>query len=418
MRISRRYFLKSSGIAMLGMAAMPAFLQRAVAAAATTGKRKMVVLFQRGAVDGLNVVVPFAEPEYYRLRPSIAIAQPSAAPSGAQNAAIDLDGFFGLHPSLEALAPLFHNGRLAVVQAVGSPDPTRSHFDAQDFMESGTPGVKATESGWLNRAMQSMPEPGATPFRAVAFGPYLPLTLQGAAPAVAIPDLKQFKLYGPPQIVEGSFQAMYAQAVDTELRGVGRETFEAVDMLKKIDPDSYQPENGAQYPTSRFGRSLQEIAELFKADVGLEVAFLDSGGWDHHVAEGGAEGRLANLLRDLGQGMAAFHQDMGDRMDDIVFVSMSEFGRTAHENGSGGTDHGHANCMLVMGGAVKGGKVYARWPGMSAEQLYQNRDLAVTTDYRGVLSEIISDHLGDRDLSKVFPGFSGDPKQRFGLIKA
>ena len=417
MKIPRRYFLKSSGIAMLGMAAMPAFLQRAVAAAATTGKKKMVVLFQRGAVDGLNVVVPFAEPEYYRLRPTIAIPQPNAASSAAQSAAIDLDGFFGLHPSLEPLAPIFKSGQLAIVQAVGSPDPTRSHFDAQDFMESGTPGAKSTEDGWLNRAMQTTPDSSATPFRAVAFGPYLPLTLQGAAPAVAIPDLKQFKMHGPPQIVESSFQAMYAQAVDTKLRGVGRETFEAADTLRKIDPDSYQPQNGAQYPASRFGRSLQEIAELFKADVGLEVAFLDSDGWDHHVAEGGSEGRLANLLRDLGQGMAAFHQDMGDRMDDVVFISMSEFGRTAHENGNGGTDHGHANCMFVMGGAVKGGKVYARWPGMSADQLYEQRDLAVTTDYRSVLSEIISNHLGDRDLAKVFPGFADDPAHHFGLIK-
>jgi uncharacterized protein (DUF1501 family) len=415
MNISRRYFLKSGGIAMVGMAAMPAFLQRAMAAAATPGKKKMVVLFQRGAVDGLNVVVPFAEPNYYRLRPTISIHQPAG---GAQDAAIDLDGFFGLHPSLQPLQPIFKNSQLAVVQAVGSPDPTRSHFDAQDFMESGTPGVKSTESGWLNRAMQSAPEPDASPFRAVAFGPYLPLTLQGAAPAVAIPDLKQFKMYGPPQTVEGSFEAMYAHTVDAELRGVGRETFEAVDMLKKVDPDAYQPENGAVYPTTRFGRSLQEIAELFKADVGLQVAFLDSGGWDHHVAEGGAQGRLANLLRDLGQGMAAFHQDMGDRMDDVVFVSMSEFGRTAHENGSGGTDHGHANCMFVMGGAVKGGKVYTRWPGMSDGQLYQNRDLAVTTDYRSVLSEIISDHLGDRQIGKVFPGFTDDPKQRLGIMKA
>ncbi len=417
MNISRRYFLKSGGIAMVGMAAMPAFLQRAVATAATPGKKKMVVLFQRGAVDGLNVVVPFAEPEYYRLRPTIAIPQPTAA-SGAPDAAIDLDGFFGLHPSLQPLQPLFHSGQLAVVQAVGSPDPTRSHFDAQDFMESGTPGVKSTEDGWLNRAMQSMPEPDATPFRSVAFGPYLPLTLQGSAPAVAIPDLKQFKMYGPPQTTESGFEAMYAQAVDAELRGVGHETFEAVDMLKKIDPDSYQPENGATYPASRFGRSLQEIAELFKADVGLEVAFLDSGGWDHHVAEGGAEGRLANLLRDLGQGMAAFHQDMGDKMDDIVFVSMSEFGRTAHENGSGGTDHGHANCMFVMGGAVKGGKVYARWPGMSEEQLYQNRDLAVTTDFRSVLGEIVTKHLGNDGLSSVFPGFENDPRKFLNILES
>ncbi len=414
MNISRRYFLKGGGIAMLGMASLPSFLQRAVAESVSPNKKKMVVLFQRGAMDGLNVVVPFAEPNYYRLRPTIAIPQPQ---SGSLDAALDLDGFFGLHPSLLPLQALFQNGQLAVVQAVGSPDPTRSHFDAQDFMESGTPGVKATEDGWLNRAMQSMPEESASPFRAVAFGPYLPRTLEGSAPAVAIPDLKQFKMYGPQQTVEGGFEAMYAQTVDQALHGVGQETFEAIDQLKKINPDAYQPENGAQYPTSRFGKSLMEIAELFKADVGLEVAFLDSGGWDHHVNEGGVQGQLSNLLRDLGQGIAAFHQDMGDRMGDVVFVSMSEFGRTAHENGNRGTDHGHANCMFVMGGDVKGGKVYTRWPGMSDGQLYQGRDLAVTTDYRSVLSEIMMKHLGDRDLKTVFPGFENDPRQFLGLIK-
>jgi uncharacterized protein (DUF1501 family) len=415
MNISRRYFLKGGGIAMLGMASLPAFLQRAVAESVSPNKKKMVVLFQRGAMDGLNVVVPFAEPNYYRLRPTIAIPQPQ---SGSLDAALDLDGFFGLHPSLQPLQPLFQNGQLAIVQAVGSPDPTRSHFDAQDFMESGTPGVKATDDGWLNRAMQSMPEESASPFRAVAFGPYLPRTLSGGAPAVAIPDLKQFKMYGPQQTVEGGFEAMYAQTVDQALRGVGAETFEAIDQLKKINPDTYQPENGAQYPTSRFGKSLMEIAELFKADVGLEVAFLDSGGWDHHVNEGGVQGQLSNLLRDLGQGIAAFHQDMGDRMGDVVFVSMSEFGRTAHENGNRGTDHGHANCMFVMGGDVKGGKVYTRWPGMNDGQLYQDRDLAVTTDYRSVLSEIMVKHMGDRDLKTVFPGFENDPQQFLGVIKA
>lgn len=415
MNISRRYFIRNGGIAMLGMASLPSFLQRAVAESASPNKKKMVVLFQRGAMDGLNVVVPFAEPNYYRLRPTIAIPQPQ---SGSLDAALDLDGFFGLHPSLQPLQPLFQSGQLAVVQAVGSPDPTRSHFDAQDFMESGTPGVKATEDGWLNRAMQSMPEESSSPFRAVAFGPYLPRTLSGSAPAVAIPDLKQFKMYGPQQTVEGGFEAMYAQTVDQALRGVGTETFEAIDQLKKINPDTYQPENGAQYPTSRFGKSLMEIAELFKADVGLEVAFLDSGGWDHHVNEGGVQGQLSNLLRDLGQGIAAFHQDMGDRMGDVVFVSMSEFGRTAHENGNRGTDHGHANCMFVMGGDVKGGKVYTRWPGMNDGQLYQDRDLAVTTDYRSVLSEIMMKHMGDRDMKTVFPGFENDPRQFLGLIKA
>jgi uncharacterized protein (DUF1501 family) len=415
MKISRRYFLKSGGIAMLGMASLPSFLQRAVAVTAAPNKKKMVVLFQRGAMDGLNVVVPFGEQNYYQMRPTIAIPEPRR---GGTDAAIDLDGFFGLHPSLQLLQPLFQKGQLAIVQAVGSPDPTRSHFDAQDFMESGTPGRKATDDGWLNRALQAMPEEKSAPFRAVAFGPYLPRTLQGTAPAVAISDLKQFKMNGPQQTVEGGFEAMYAQTVDHALRGVGTETFEAIDQLKKINPDAYQPQNGAQYPKGRFGQSLMEIAELFKADVGLEVAFLDSGGWDHHVNEGGVQGQLSNLLRDLGQGIAAFHQDMGDRMGDVVFVSMSEFGRTAHENGNHGTDHGHANCMFVMGGAVKGGKVYTRWPGMSEGQLYQGRDLAVTTDYRSVLGEILSKHVGNRDLKGVFPGYANDPHQFLGLVKA
>jgi len=414
MTISRRYFLKNGGIAMLGMASLPSFLQRAIASTPSAGKKKMVVLFQRGAMDGLNVVVPFAEPNYYHLRPTITIPAPSR---GGADAAIDLDGFFGLHPSLAPLQPLFRNGQLAIVQAVGSPDPSRSHFDAQDYMESGTPGVKATEDGWLNRALQATPEEHSSPFRAVAFGPYLPRTLQGSAPAVSIPDLKQFKMYGSQQTVEGGFEAMYAQTVDQALNGVGKQTFAAIDQLKKINPDSYQPENGAEYPKSRFGQSLEEIAELFKADVGLEVAFLDSGGWDHHVNEGGVQGQLSNLLRDLGQGIAAFHQDMGDRMGDVVFVSMSEFGRTAHENGNRGTDHGHANCMFVLGGDIKGGKVYTKWPGMSDGQLHDDRDLAVTTDYRSVLSEIMTKHLGNPNLGTVFPGFANDPRQYLGVVK-
>jgi len=415
MKISRRYFLKSGGVAMVGMAALPSFLQRAVASTTGPAKKKMVVLFQRGAMDGLNVVVPFGEPNYYRMRPTIAIPQPK---QGGAEAALDLDGFFGLHPSLQPLLPLFRDRQLAIVQAVGSPDPTRSHFDAQDYMESGTPGLKATDNGWLNRTLQNMPEEKASPFRAVAFGPYLPRTLQGSAPAIAIADLKQFKMYGPQQTAEGGFEAMYSQTVDHAMRGVGNETFDAIDQLKKINPDSYQAENGAQYPKSRFGQSLQEIAELFKAEVGLEVAFLDSGGWDNHVNEGGVQGQLSNLLKDLGQGIAAFHQDMGDRMGDVVFVSMSEFGRTAHENGNRGTDHGHANCMFVMGGKVKGGKVYSRWPGLSPEHLYEGRDLAVTTDYRAVLSEILSRHVGNTSVEKVFPGYSNDPDHYLNLIRS
>jgi uncharacterized protein (DUF1501 family) len=417
-RFSRRYFLKSSGIAMVGLSAMPAFLQRAVAASTTTtGKKQFVVLFQRGAADGLNIVVPFGEPNYYRLRPSIAIPQPRR---GATDAAVDLDGFFGLHPSLAPLEPLFHQDQLAIVHAAGSPDPTRSHFDAQDFMESGTPGLKATEDGWLNRAVGAVPEENASPFRAVAMGANLPRMLQGKSSAIALPDLKQFKVM--PQsaamgaAVQGGFEAMYAQTVDHALRGTGTETFEAVDMLRKVDPSKYAPEHGAQYPTSRLGQSLQQIGQMIKANIGVEVLFVDCGGWDNHVNEGGVQGQLSNLLKDLGQGLAAFHQDMGDRMQDVVVVTMSEFGRTAKENGNRGTDHGHANCMFVMGGDVKGGRVYGKWPGLADHQLNDGRDLALTTDFRAVLSEVLVRHVGVSDMRTVFPGFDGSLKFP-GLIK-
>ena len=419
LKFSRRYFLKQGGIAMVGMSAMPAFLQRALAASpATTGKKQFVVLFQRGAADGLNIVVPFAEPNYYRLRPTIAIPQPRR---GSADAAIDLDGFFGLHPSLAPIEPLFHKNQLAIVHAAGSPDPTRSHFDAQDFMESGTPGVKATEDGWLNRAMQIVPEENASPFRAVAMGPNLPRMLHGSASAIALPDLKQFKVVpqtaGSGAVVEGGFEAMYAQTVDHALRGTGTETFEAIDMLRKVDPSKYAPENGAQYPTSRLGQNLQQIGQLLKANIGVEVLFLDCGGWDNHVNEGGVQGQLSNLLKDLGQGLAALHQDLGDRMQDVVVVTMSEFGRTAKENGNRGTDHGHANCMFVMGGPVKGGRVYGNWPGLADHQLNEGRDLALTTDFRCVLSEVLAKHTGVTDLKTVFPAFDSSARRFPGLIR-
>jgi len=415
---SRRYFMKQGGIAMVGLNTMPAFLQRAIAGTPASGKKQLVVLFQRGAADGLNIVVPFGEQNYYRMRPSIAIPEPRR---GGSDCAVDLDGFFGLHPSLRSLAPLFYKNELAIVHAAGSPDPTRSHFDAQDFMESGTPGLKATEDGWLNRALETIPEENASPFRAVAMGANLPRMLRGTAPAIALPDVKQFKVMAQNstqgQVAEGGFEAMYAQTVDHALRGTGTETFEAIDMLRRADPGKYQPENGADYGKSRLGQSLQQIGQLLKAGIGTEVLFVDCGGWDNHVNEGGAQGQLSNLLKDLGQGMAAFRQDMGDGMENIVFVTMSEFGRTAKENGNRGTDHGHANCMFVMGGDVKGGKVYGRWPGLGEGQLNEGRDLALTTDFRSVLGEILRKHNGVKDLAPVFPGFDNHPRKFTGLIR-
>src|SRR5579863_6228752 len=414
MSITRRIFLRNGGLAVVGTAAIPAFLTRAACAveSLTTNNKRLVVIFQRGAADGLNIVVPHAERAYYAMRPSINIPR---------NAVIELDGFFGLHPSLAPFQPLWKQRHLAIVHAAGSPDPTRSHFDAQDFMESGTPGLKATEDGWLNRALETIPEENASPFRAVAMGANLPRMLRGSAPAIALPDVKQFKVMAQSnnmnQVAEGGFEAMYAQTVDHALRGTGTETFEAIDMLRKADPGKYQPENGADYGKNRLGQSLQQIGQLLKADIGTEVLFVDCGGWDNHVNEGGAQGQLSNLLKDLGQGMAAFRQDMGDRMENIVFVTMSEFGRTAKENGNRGTDHGHANCMFVMGGDVKGGKVYGRWPGLNEGQLNDGRDLALTTDFRSVLGEILQKHNGVRDLGPVFPGFDNHPRKFTGLIK-
>jgi len=432
MALSRRAFFKNSGLAMMGFSVLPPFLTRAVAGAlpSTTagGKKILVVLFQRGAADGLNIVVPFGEPDYYALRPTLAIPQPK---EGVENTVLDLDGFFGLHPSLSPLVPLFKQEHLAIVHAAGSPDTTRSHFDAQDYMESGTPGVKSTTDGWLNRALRAEDlvrkdlahaHEHDSPFRAVAMGQNLPRTLQGLTPAVAVSDLRTFQVQGAPSAA-GGFEAMWAQSLDKKLGDTGREMFDAISMLRKADPAKYQPENGAEYPRgggggARFGQALQQVAQLIKSNVGLEVAFADAGGWDTHVGQGAAQGQLANLLADMGKSLAAFHRDMGDRMEDIVVVTMSEFGRTAKENGTRGTDHGHANCMFVMGGGVKGGKVYGEWPGLAPEQLNEGRDLALTTDFRTVLSEVLVKHQGNTSLKAIFPGFTADPKKYLNLLAA
>ncbi len=403
MSITRRIFLKNGALAIVGTTMVPSFLTRAIYAAGTAapGKKRLIVLFQWGAADGLNIVVPHGERAYYAMRPSIAIPRQSV---------IDLDGFFGLHPAMGAFKPLWEQKHLAIVHAAGSPDNTRSHFDAQDYMESGTPGVKATEDGWLNRALAGVNEPGASPFRAVAMGGSVPRTLAGPVPAVAIGDIRGFGVGGG-QIASNTFEAMYAQSVDAVLHGTGNETFEAVKMLRAADPEKYTPAPGANYPRGRFGDSLRQVAQLVKANLGVEVAFADIGGWDHHVNEGNVQGQIANITGEFSQAIAALWTDFGDLAEDTVIVTMSEFGRTARENGNRGTDHGHANVMFVLGARVKGGKVYGRWPGLEQEHLYEGRDLALTTDFRQVLGEAVYRHLGNQDLAKVFPGFeksSGD----------
>jgi uncharacterized protein (DUF1501 family) len=385
----------------------PGFLERVVLGNSLTNRKRktLIAIFQRGAVDGLNMVVPFGESNYYSVRPGIGIPKPAG---GNAESAINLDGFFGLHPQLTAFKPLWDSKRLAIVHAAGSPDNTRSHFDAQDYMESATPGLKATRDGWLNRYLQFKDDPDHSLFRAVAITKTMPRVLQGPAPAVAMSSIAEFGIRDGKASAEmqNGFEAMYARKVNDSLVDMGRETFEAVNFLKQANPAQYKPENGAQYPRNPFGNSLLQIAQLIKADVGLEVAFTDIGGWDTHVNQGDSRGQLANLLGQFSSAIAALYQDLGQRMDDVVILTMSEFGRTVRENGNRGTDHGHANAMFVMGNSVHGGKVYGRWPGLSEDKLYEGRDLALTTDFRDVFGEIAARHLGTKDTGAIFPGYS------------
>ena len=405
MNRSRRTFIKSAGLGFLALGLPPPFLVRAAGAEQARRGKVLVVVFQRGGMDGLNVVVPFKDRAYYALRPSIAIAEPALG----EERAIDLDGFYALHPALAALKTIYDKGQLAIVHAAGSPDNTRSHFDAQDYMEIGTPGVKSTPDGWLNRCLSGTPISNS-PFRGVAVTPQTPRIMTGRAPALTISSIEEFRLRNAG--VAPALQKLYANSADPLFRRGGDSLFDAMARLRAVEAKI--PPSTASYPAGKFSVGLKQIARLIKADVGLEIAFSEIEGWDTHVAEGGAIGQLANRLKELGDGLAAFYQDLGDRMEDVVLVTLSEFGRTARENGNRGTDHGHANVMFVIGARARGGKVYGRWPGLAPEVLHEGRDLDLTTDYRSVCSEILARHMGQRDVGKVFPGFR--PTSPLGLI--
>jgi len=397
--MNRRTFLRCGACSLVALAGPPRFLIRTAAAAAARGK-VLVAVFQRGAVDGLSMIVPYGDAAYAAARQTIALRPPMR---GESDRALDLDGFFALHPGLAPLVPLWENRSLAIVHACGSPDTTRSHFDAQDYMESGTPGVKSTPDGWLARAVTALPERPA-PFRAVALGPVLPRALQGDAGALAMASIDRFDVRATDTGARGGFEALYARTVGDLLSGTGRETFEAARMLRSADAARIPPANGAEYPRGRFGEAMRQIAQLIKANIGLEVAFADMQGWDTHVGQGAEQGQLAARLREFGGALAAFAQDLGDRMADVVVLTMSEFGRTVGENGNRGTDHGHATAMLVLGGGVRGGRVHGRWPGLARERLFEARDLAVTTDFRTLFSEVASRHLGV-SVAPLFPGW-------------
>ena len=418
--MERRAFVKSGALALVTMGLSPSFLRRTAFGMELRNIPKgkvLICLFQRGAADALNIVVPHGERAYYAMRPSIAIPQPARSAIGG---AIDLDGFFGLHPALAPLKPLYDRGLLAPVHAVGSPSTTRSHFDAQDYMETGTPDMKGTTDGWLNRylAVKGTCDEcnlAKTPFRAVSLTPQTPRILEGPSPTVAMNGLDEFSVRATGSSAE-RLEALYRTGSADLVHGTGAEMFDAVKMLRSANPQRYLPQNSAEYPRSQFGTRLLQIAQLIKAKVGLEIAFADVGGWDTHVNQGSSTGQLAQRLDDFSRSIAALVTDLGDKMDDVVILTMSEFGRMAKENGNRGTDHGHAGALFVIGGHVKGGKVHGKWPGLEQEQLYEGRDLALTTDFRSVFAEVVQDHLGARALDRIFPGFAASPRDFLGLV--
>ncbi len=423
---TRRVFLKGSAIAMVGMGQAPMWLARAAAA---EGKRRktLVAIFMRGAADGLNIVAPFGDPRYREVRPNLGLQPPRPQDENLNNGffgpLIDLDGKFGLHAGLRPFKELWDKKQLAIVEATGSPDPSRSHFDAQDYMESGTPGK--TGSGWLNRALGD-PGAEASPLRAVALSNRIPRTLRGEYEAVALGNVQDFNISNQERLE--ILKNMYSLTSDATLRRTGKDAFEAMQMIQSMTKEqgtggrtSFAAVGGGGIQNNRpiynaggqLGRNLQELARLIKNDAGIEAAFAEVDGWDHHQNE---NNQLPNLLNQFSNAIAAFCQDLGDRMEDVVIVTMSEFGRTVEENGTGGTDHGHGSLMMVLGGPVQGGKIYGEWPGLEKEQLFEGRDLAVTTDFRTVLSELVRGHLGRTDLSPVFPGFKPGPS--LGLLRA
>ena len=410
---TRRVFVKAGGIALFTAGAGPLFLERAALAAAAPAahrrRKVLVTIFQRGAMDGLAAVSPLDEAVMRTLRPRLAMSAAKSAAGSPLGALLDTGAGFGLHPALSPLLPLWQEKRLAIVHAVGSPDPTRSHFDAQDYMETGTPGRKGTASGWLNRAIGLLGH-DATPLRAVAMTPSLPRSLYGDQPALAVTNLADFKLRLPgaaSQVVaaEGQgFEALYGQTSQGLLRSTGNETFEAVQTLSEAQIGSYRPAPGADYPPSPLGNALKQIAFLVKSDVGLEVAFAESSGWDTHVQQAGTFARQAG---DLARSIHAFWTDLGTYQDDVLLTTMTEFGRTARENGSGGTDHGHGSCLFVLGNRVQGGRVHGDLPGVDVAQLHEGRDLPVTTDFRAVFCELAGKHLGIAKDETLFPGWTG-----------
>ncbi len=404
--IKRRELLKKSGVLAMGMMAWPAWMPRVALRSNDVPSKgdTLVAIFMRGGADGLNIVVPHGDKDYYAHRDTLAIAQPKASNGSS---ALDLNGFFGLHPKLRPLKELYDQRVLAAVHATGSPDPTHSHFDAMDYMERGTPGEKQMATGWIGRHLQVKASDNKSPFRAVGLGTIVQQSLRGPIPAIALQSIADFHLRGDKtelDKIQQTIASLYEGGDFIEVEG--QETLDAMNRLAKIANGKYSPANGAQYPQGYYGQALSTLAQLIKGEVGVEVAAVDIGGWDTHQQQGGDDGQMPRLLEEFANGLHAFYTDLQDRMKNITVVTMSEFGRRAQENSSHGTDHGHGNVMFLLGGGVNGGKVYGDWPGLAASKLYGPGDLAVTTDFRDVLGEIVQNRLGNSNLAAVFPNYS------------
>lgn len=417
---TRRQFLATSGmVGVLGASRslfpswMPRLAFRSQEVAENGAGDVLLHIFLRGGMDGLSTVVPYGEgSNYYNVRPTLAVPEP-----GKENGAIDLNGFFGLHPALASLKEIYDEDALAIVHATGCTDPTRSHFDAMAFIEAGTPGQKTTASGWIGRHLQSAAWQNQSPFRAIGMGAIVPQSLRGAVAPLSLRSIGDFHFKGRQDELLRQQQALaslYAiQAPSDPLGEQAKLVFETVKVLSKLDVNHYQPAGGALYPDDEFGTGLRQVAQLIKADVGLEVASVDLGGWDTHEAQGTVDGQFNGLLTSLGRGLSALYADLGDHMQHVSVVVMSEFGRRAYENGSGGTDHGHGNTMLLLGGGINGGQVFSDWPTLAADRL-DSGDLAITTDYRDVLAEIVRYRLNNPALDQVFPNHS---VKELGLVK-
>jgi uncharacterized protein (DUF1501 family) len=435
---TRRGFLKAGGLALFGISVggVPGFIARAARGVQSIGLYKkskvLICIFQRGAMDGLMAVTPFTDTYLQAARPTLFMSAAKGNTMGGSTTGgnttgwnttgsplIDLDGRFGLHPAMKSFEPLFRDKRLAIVHGIGSPNNTRSHFDAQDYMESGTPFSKGTPSGWLNRAVGLLGH-DATPFRAVSLTSSMPRSFYGDNPTVAIGNLQDFaiQMKGNPMganMAAKSFEDLYDQASSDLLKDTGKESFDAIKMLQKMDTHNYRPENNAVYPGSPLGNALKQIAQLIKMDVGLEVAFAESGGWDTHFNQGTESGVFARSAADLSNSIAVFWTDMAAYQDTINIMTMTEFGRTVKQNGTGGTDHGRGSCNFILGNDVNGGIVHGNMKELAIENLEDARDLPVTTDFRSVFSEVADRHLRINNDTVLFPGWQGE---KIGMMRS